>query len=634
MQDWMLWQKESECQQLRQRLDESCQEVQQLRIDNALLQEKLHQQEQRMQHELKLIKFAASQQRKKCITAGANNNNTNEHENRIVTVTPHHNNQQQQQQLQTYNGAPISVVETTSTNSSLPNHQAFQQHPFPRDPMEGFSLAVQNNNNSNKKESPPPHHLLPPKSSSSGGNLNGPFMSNVMPSPTSSTATRMSAAHDCHDSVTTDSEEGKDAFDSHSLSWPAGGSVASGHGSLRGSTAKRFTNAYKHKAGPLTAVAASQSQKPGPSPPRPSDKSPRQRAWHLNNSNNNSNTASQTPFPLVRNTDFASNGNNAEDKGARGEDVNAENIDAIDDASTEQVQQQQEAEKEETGHEVDDKQSSPWKDVTLRPVGSAETGNAIATSPSGASDTNSSKANSPKSSSPSKPVDLDDDPDELDDDAADEDDSRSNKDTGVPTNIDVDGQAPPAVPLEENVTFGTIQTTSPSPVPGSGATSPSPYLFGGQQQQQQQRFSYSKNTPPLPPHRPQSQQTTSTPFLNTSSGSASNKVSFVDDSASVGHTVASSTYGEDRQKVKDKIILDPYGDKGAYTGIILRSTGMPHGSGEMIYQEDRRTYTGEWRHGRWHGYGKASFANGDSYQGEYRFDQRHGRGIYQVSEMK
>ena len=34
------------------------------------------------------------------------------------------------------------------------------------------------------------------------------------------------------------------------------------------------------------------------------------------------------------------------------------------------------------------------------------------------------------------------------------------------------------------------------------------------------------------------------------------------------------------------------------------------------------------RHGRWHGYGRASFSNGDSYEGGYRFDQRHGKGIY------
>ena len=124
---------------------------------------------------------------------------------------------------------------------------------------------------------------------------------------------------------------------------------------------------------------------------------------------------------------------------------------------------------------------------------------------------------------------------------------------------------------------------------------------------------------------------------------ANNKgVSWTDDNVTTGSatgggsssaiSVASSTYGEDRQRVQDQNVLDPYGDRGTYTGIILRSTGMPHGTGTMIYQEDHRTYVGEWRHGRWHGHGTATFANGDSYVGEYRFDQRHGRGRYEWND--
>lgn len=104
------------------------------------------------------------------------------------------------------------------------------------------------------------------------------------------------------------------------------------------------------------------------------------------------------------------------------------------------------------------------------------------------------------------------------------------------------------------------------------------------------------------------------------------------DERSLEQTVASSTYGEDRQKVVSKQLLDPYGDKGVYTGVILRSTGMPHGLGRMIYDEDGRIYEGDWRHGRWHGYGRASFSNGDSYEGEYKFDQRHGRGVYKWND--
>ena len=106
-----------------------------------------------------------------------------------------------------------------------------------------------------------------------------------------------------------------------------------------------------------------------------------------------------------------------------------------------------------------------------------------------------------------------------------------------------------------------------------------------------------------------------------------------EDNQSLGQTVASSTYGEDRQKVVNKTLLDPYGDKGGYTGVVLRTTGMPHGLGKMVYEEDGRIFEGDWRHGRWHGYGKATFSNGDAYDGEYKFDQRHGKGVYRVRTM-
>ena len=75
-----------------------------------------------------------------------------------------------------------------------------------------------------------------------------------------------------------------------------------------------------------------------------------------------------------------------------------------------------------------------------------------------------------------------------------------------------------------------------------------------------------------------------------------------DDNTSLGNTVASSTYGEDRQKVVNHTVTDPYGDQGMYTGVILRSTGMPHGLGRMVYEEDGRVYEGDWRHGRWRKY--------------------------------
>lgn len=95
-----------------------------------------------------------------------------------------------------------------------------------------------------------------------------------------------------------------------------------------------------------------------------------------------------------------------------------------------------------------------------------------------------------------------------------------------------------------------------------------------------------------------------------------------------GPTVATSTYGEDVCVVHDRVLLDPYGDRGTYSGVVLRSTNLPHGSGRMVYEDDGRTFDGNWRHGRWHGWGKSTFSNGDVYQGSYQYDKRHGKGKY------
>eukprot|EP00980_Cylindrotheca_fusiformis_P005479 scaffold1169_cov120-Cylindrotheca_fusiformis.AAC.29 len=80
-----------------------------------------------------------------------------------------------------------------------------------------------------------------------------------------------------------------------------------------------------------------------------------------------------------------------------------------------------------------------------------------------------------------------------------------------------------------------------------------------------------------------------------------------------------------KHHVRDKHIVDPYGDTGKYTGRLHNH--KPHGIGTMRY-DDNRIYVGNWLEGRWHGFGRATFTNGDNYEGEYRHDQRHGQGTY------
>ena len=72
-----------------------------------------------------------------------------------------------------------------------------------------------------------------------------------------------------------------------------------------------------------------------------------------------------------------------------------------------------------------------------------------------------------------------------------------------------------------------------------------------------------------------------------------------DDDDQSGPSEVSTTYGEDQVKVVDKVLSDPYGDRGVYTGVVLLTTGMPHGTGRIQYADVGRSYDGEWRHGRW-----------------------------------
>jgi hypothetical protein len=84
--------------------------------------------------------------------------------------------------------------------------------------------------------------------------------------------------------------------------------------------------------------------------------------------------------------------------------------------------------------------------------------------------------------------------------------------------------------------------------------------------------------------------------------------------------------------VHDHRLMDSCGEIGKYTGVILASTGKPHGLGRMVYDTDGMIYDGKWRHGHFHGCGKANFANGDSFEGEYHYNQRHGRGKYEWTD--
>jgi hypothetical protein len=201
----------------------------------------------------------------------------------------------------------------------------------------------------------------------------------------------------------------------------------------------------------------------------------------------------------------------------------------------------------------------------------------------------------------------------------------------VPQNLHMDGEAPLTEPSEEDILFGTstipllVDTSQDARSENASGkdliiyensfhTTGQPHPFAGSYMSASEDATLSSRsrlasieadldnislaaelrlmdedvmeTIPTPPP----------PMPDTKNGGG---VSFVDDSAGIEHTVVSSTYSEDRQEVTRQDILDPYGDKGRYTGMVLQSTGMPHGPGLMEYEEHGRTYEGEWRHGRY-----------------------------------
>ena len=76
--------------------------------------------------------------------------------------------------------------------------------------------------------------------------------------------------------------------------------------------------------------------------------------------------------------------------------------------------------------------------------------------------------------------------------------------------------------------------------------------------------------------------------------------------------------------VDRELIEDANGHVGYYTGNMLVYKQLPHGNGFMQYLDAGRSYDGEWKQGRRHGRGGATFEGGDTYQGMYANDKRQG----------
>jgi len=100
------------------------------------------------------------------------------------------------------------------------------------------------------------------------------------------------------------------------------------------------------------------------------------------------------------------------------------------------------------------------------------------------------------------------------------------------------------------------------------------------------------------------------------------------DNVDVTHANAST----DTSSVRGKQIVDPYGEKGTYTGALSQSTNMPNGKGRLEYEKESRWYEGDWIHGRWTGYGRLANGDGDFYEGGLKNDHKHGKGIMKFAD--
>lgn len=73
--------------------------------------------------------------------------------------------------------------------------------------------------------------------------------------------------------------------------------------------------------------------------------------------------------------------------------------------------------------------------------------------------------------------------------------------------------------------------------------------------------------------------------------------------------------------------------KGTYIGE-YDSKGVPHGYGVFSSQRSdgtKWTYSGQWEHGHWNGYGSTVWEDGQTYSGEYSNDYVSGYGAYNLS---
>lgn len=490
MQDWMLWQKEQECQALRNNLEEMRTEVQQLRVDKALLQEKLYQQEERMKHELKLIKLAALQQQK---SGGAGNHNPAYKKPSVVG-----------------NGAATSKGTTSPTRDSFYN----------------------NNNNNNRPIVLLPEHML---SSTSNGNSNGSRSNTPASAAVNSSTTPSHATHH-------QQQQQQSAFGTPAAPKATNVSLASyqsGDSPQKKQQEQAVSSDIRRSKSHDESVKSGQSGKS-------------QQSGRSGKSKDSSRNSIGKRLVKPAGSWILGRGRNRPQQQQRQQTSPSGPVD--------------------TDHYVpqdDDDDDDDGDDH--EPVGIPEHPE-MPTEPEDNDDDDDDDNNNNNLGIVGRSSSGGDDGYGTDESDDDDDFDKMVRGAGdLPEMEDIFPSAPAASPPSAGpvrVVNVAQNTAAPARDEISGLT-----LFTN-------REGPGNQTPPPPSAGPRRAAAAAKNIRQYKQTAPVRGVSFPDtavnrdDDASVGNTVASSTFGEDRHKVVDQVILDPYGDKGTYTGIILRSTGM------------------------------------------------------------
>lgn len=73
-------------------------------------------------------------------------------------------------------------------------------------------------------------------------------------------------------------------------------------------------------------------------------------------------------------------------------------------------------------------------------------------------------------------------------------------------------------------------------------------------------------------------------------------------------------------------------DRSEYSGNF--ENNLFEGYGTFTWPDEKKIYEGNWRQGKMHGRGKLVFANGKSFQGEFKDGVREGYGVLKLNSSR